>query len=335
MRELVYEETSLARRRLLHRRVGETLSARARRRPQAPPAAAIAHHLELGGDQAEAAVHHRLAGDQARAVYANHDALGHYRAALALGHPDPAGLHADVGDLETLLGNYDTALAAYAAAVAAGAPGDQAELEHKLGGLHLRRGDWDAAERHFASVLLALGPLGQEARRAGATAGRSLAAHRQGRDRDALALAHQALRLADEAGDPTALATAHGMLGMLGTHLGDHDTARDHLQRSLALAETLADPSARVAALNNLALAHRATGEIDQAIHYTEAALELCARQGDRHRQAALHNNLADLLHLDGQRDQAMTHLKQAVAIFAEVGEPGTLEPEIWKLVAW
>jgi tetratricopeptide (TPR) repeat protein len=125
------------------------------------------------------------------------------------------------------------------------------------------------------------------------------------------------------------------MLGMLGTHRGDHPTARGHLEQSLALAETLADPSARIAALNNLALAHRATGETDQAIRYTEAALELCARQGDRHRQAALLNNLADLLHLAGDRDAAMTHLKQAVAIFAEIGEPGTLEPEIWKLVAW
>jgi hypothetical protein len=30
-----------------------------------------------------------------------------------------------------------------------------------------------------------------------------------------------------------------------------------------------------------------------------------------------------------------MDHLKQAVALFAEIGEPGTLEPEIWKLVSW
>lgn len=30
-----------------------------------------------------------------------------------------------------------------------------------------------------------------------------------------------------------------------------------------------------------------------------------------------------------------MSHLKQAVTIFAEVGEPDTMEPEIWKLVDW
>src|SRR5512133_2664258 len=72
VRDLVYEQTSLARRRLLHRRVGEALAAGARgRRPQEPPAASIARHLELGGAVAEAAGYHRLAGDQARAVFAN------------------------------------------------------------------------------------------------------------------------------------------------------------------------------------------------------------------------------------------------------------------------
>jgi DNA-binding SARP family transcriptional activator/predicted ATPase len=336
VRDLVYAQTSLARRRLLHRRVGEALAAATRgRRPQEPPAASIARHLELGGATAEAAGWHRQAGDQARAVFANREALGHYRAAVALGDPDPAGLHAAVGDLETLLGNYDAALAAYTTAAGAAEDRDRWVIERKLGAVSARRGDWDAAERHLTAALAALGGAGSEARRAALAADRSLAAHRQGRDAAAAELANDALELAAEAGDPDALARAHGMLGMLSAARGDHRTARRHLSQSLALAEALPDPSARVAALNNLALAHRATGELEEAVTHTRTALELCARQGDRHREAALHNNLADLLHLAGRHTEAMDHLKQAVAIFAEVGEPGTLEPEIWKLVSW
>ena len=30
-----------------------------------------------------------------------------------------------------------------------------------------------------------------------------------------------------------------------------------------------------------------------------------------------------------------MRHLKRAVALFAEIGEPGAMEPEVWKLVEW
>jgi hypothetical protein len=55
-------------------------------------------------------------------------------------------------------------------------------------------------------------------------------------------------------------------------------------------------------------------------------------RLGDRHREAALRNSLADLLHDADRSDDAMDELKRAVAIFAEVGEQGRLEPEIWKL---
>ena len=335
VRDLVYEQTSLARRRLLHRRVGEALAAGARgRRPQEPPAASIARHLELGGAAAEAAGYHRLAGDQARAVFANREALDHYRAAVALGHPDAAGLHAAIGDLETLLGNYDAALAAYTAAAGAATDDERWVIEQRLGAVCARRGDWDAAERHLTAALAALGSGGPEGRRAGLAADRSLAAHRQGRNDAAEQLAIDALDLAGESGDPDALARAHGMLGMLSAARGDQRTAR-HLEQSLTLAEALPDPSARVAALNNLALAHRATGEVDLAVDHTRTALELCTRQGDRHREAALHNNLADLLHLAGHHTEAMDHLKQAVAIFAEVGEPGPPNPEIWKLVSW
>src|ERR687897_296457 len=166
VRDLVYEQTSLARRRLLHRRVGEALAAGARgRRPQEPPAASIARHLELGGAAAEAAGYHRLAGDQARAVFANREALDHYRAAVDLGHPDAAGLHAAIGDLETLLGNYDAALAAYTAAAGAATDDERWVIEQKLGAISARRGDWDAAERHLTAAVAALGSAGAEARR--------------------------------------------------------------------------------------------------------------------------------------------------------------------------
>jgi hypothetical protein len=30
-----------------------------------------------------------------------------------------------------------------------------------------------------------------------------------------------------------------------------------------------------------------------------------------------------------------MQHLERAVTIFAEIGEEGTLQPEIWKLTRW
>ncbi len=329
MRALVYEQTSLARRRLLHRRVAEALAGRADGQSLA---ASIARHFQLAGQETEAATSFKTAGDQARGLYANHEALAHYRSALALGHPDAAGLHEAIGDLETLAGAYDDALASYEAAAASCAPEALPGLEHKLGGVHDRRGDWQAAASHFEAALAA---SQDDARKARLYADWSLTAHRRGDQRHAVELADRALALAEAAEDTKALAQAHNILGVLTGHLGDHAGARRHLERSLALAERLADPSSRVAALNNLALAHRAAGELERALELAETALALCTSHGDRHRQAALHNNLADLLQAMGRPEDAMGHLKQAVTIFTEVGAPDRLQPEIWKLVEW
>ena len=79
----------------------------------------------------------------------------------------------------------------------------------------------------------------------------------------------------------------------------------------------------------------RPTGETERALELTRAGLARAVEVGDRHREAALRNRLADLLHAAGRDDEAMPELKAAVAIFAEVGEQGKLEPEIWKLSEW
>jgi DNA-binding SARP family transcriptional activator len=332
LRALVYEEVGLARRRLLHQRVADALV----RTPRGPEGAAlVAQHLQLAGDQAGAAEQHRLAGEHAAALLAHADAIEHLEAALALGYPDRAGLHERIGDLRTLVGDYAGALADYESAAAHGDRADLARIEHKLGGVHQRRGEADRAEARFAVALDALA-ADDQALRARILADLSLTLHQAGRSKGVGALAEEARTLAEAAADRRAQAQAHNLIGVLARGQGQFGPAREALERSLALAGELGDGSARVAALNNLALVARDAGELDEALALTEQALDLCAAQGDRHREAALENNLADLHHAAGRSEEAMLHLKRAVTIFSEVGaDEATRLPEIWKLVSW
>ena len=329
LRTLVYEEAGMARRRLLHRRAAGALQ-----RGHAGDlsrAAVVARHLHLGGVDSEAADFYQRAGDYARSLHAHIEALAHFGAALALGHPDAATLHESSGDVHTLLGNYADALANYEAAAAlSGDPSPS--IEHKLGGVHLRRGDFGLAERHFEESLAG---HGSDAAASRVLADWSMAAHGAGDTRRSRELADRALKSAEESADSSALCRAHNVVGLLATRRGDMDVGTSHLEASLRLAADVGDDGARVAALNNLALTHRASREFGTAIELTVEGLKLCAALGDRHREAALHNNLADLLRASGRSEDAMVHLKQAVAIFAEVGAPGEMEPEIWKLVEW
>jgi predicted ATPase/DNA-binding SARP family transcriptional activator len=337
LRALVYEQTSLARRRLLHRRIAEVFAGRTRgHRDSATIVGQIAHHYQMAGNDSLAVEYYKLAGERARSLYANTEALTHLRLALALGHPEAAALHEAIGDLHTLLGEYGAALKSYETAAALCDSEALGNIEYKLGTVYERRRQWELAESHFEAALRALDDAGQAGERARVYASWSLTAHHQGQIGKSLELAQQALDLAEAALDARALAQAHNILGILTSSQGNLTLARHHLEHSLDLAESLNDPSIRAAALNNLARAYGNSGKFEQALGLAEDALALCISQGDRHREAALHNNLADLLHAAGRSEEAMSHLKQAVSIYAEIGvEAGTVQPEIWKLVEW
>lgn len=346
LRELVYQEISLARRRLLHRRVADAQVQQARSaltpdafaghnaRQYAPQ---IAQHYRQAGADGQAAEYYKRAGDYALALYAHRDAVEYYAAALALGYPDAAVLHAGIGDAQTLLGAYDAALHSYETAQAFGA----ASAEAKIARVYLRQGAWVRAVQMLTGIL-------EETRDAATSAQLyaelSLAEHYAGDDANSLQHAQRALKLAQGTRKKTlvsyaqglAQAHAHNILGILARTRGEWDAARQHLQASVSLAEQINAPGAHAAALNNLALVARACGSDAEALDLAQRALVIVTREGDRHRQAALHNQLADLYHALGREQDSMRELKQAVAIYAEIGgKAGAWQPEIWKLEEW
>lgn len=325
LRGLVYDETSLARRRLLH--------LRAARIPGAPPAS-VARHLRLAGRTTEAAEAFRLAGEQARGLFANAEALELLRTALELGHPDRTGLQAAVGELLILAGDYNGALQSLEAAAQECRADERAAVEHLLGRLQQRRGEYASAEAHLQAALSAA-PAADGSLRSAITADLSMVAESLGDAQRAQGLAERARVLADGAGDERALCRAYNLLGMLSSERGHVDSALQNLERSRRLAERIGEVGLRVAALNNLALVHASRRELEEAIEMTSEALALCTAMGDRHHEAALHNNLADFHHAAGRAEQSMTHLKKAVEIFAEIGAEGEPRPAIWQLARW
>lgn len=84
IREVVYAETSQARRRELHRRALAVLE------KQNAPAAERARHALAAGENERAAVLYVAAGDEAMRVFAVRNAMVHYEHALALGATDLA-----------------------------------------------------------------------------------------------------------------------------------------------------------------------------------------------------------------------------------------------------
>ena len=199
---LTYEETSLARRRLLHRRVADAMAARSDRRsgPSAP-ASQIGAHYRMSGEDSRAAQYFELAGQQARALFANAEALRHFGIALEVGHPDPLSLHEAIGDLHTLLGDYGAALTSYETAAAICGPGVLWHIEHKLGTVHHRLGAWDLAGSYFEAAQDSYENEDTSPERARLYGDWSLNAHRQGDPQRTLGMALRAVEIAEAAND--------------------------------------------------------------------------------------------------------------------------------------
>lgn len=336
LRALAYEEMSLARRRLLHRRLANTLTEDAwRHPPNALRAAQIAGHYRQGGQDEEAAAYFAQAGDLARALYAHQEALSYYHSALALGGggAETWRLHLACGDVYVRLGDYVAALTSYETAVSLAPTAESAPLEHKLAHVYMRQGEWRGAARQLALAAERYGESADPDDLARLAIDRSHTHFSLGQRAEAVAWAEEARTLAVS---PQSQAQSWNILGILARHKAEYATAAAYLAQSLSLAEQHHLPEVQVAALNNLALVETAVGQTTDALKHLQAALALCQQFGDRHREAALHNNLADLYHQVGDEAAAMAALKTAVAIYADIGgQPGTWQPEIWKLSEW
>jgi DNA-binding SARP family transcriptional activator len=343
IRLTVYEEISLARRRLLHRRIAESLERQQHGRSMlhvGQIAGLIAIQYQQAGEMEKAAAYHQLAGENARNVFANQEALSHFSTALALGHPQRARLYLEIGDIHMLNGDYITAIQDYEAAAAQENEANRsweisALVEWKIGLVYDRLGEWDLAQAQFSIAADKLPPLAMK-QRSRLLSDWSLACHHRGDTQMAEELAGKALVLAQQAGDLQALAQIHNLLGVLALNRDDLAEAKMHLEQSLHLTEQVDYPSIQVAALNNLARLQQGAGAYQEAIGLVRKALDLCKTIGDRHHEAALCNHLADLYQATGCADQALELLKLAVTIFAEIGEEGgQWRPEVWKLTEW
>jgi tetratricopeptide (TPR) repeat protein len=344
LRDAAYEATSLARRRLLHRRAAEWIRSDPASARDLTRLAQLARHERAAGRDAAAADAFRAAGELARAVFANREALDHLESALALGHPEALDLMIEIGELRTAVADYPGAAAILEAAAAVATAAELPRIELLLGRIQMRRGDLAAAGSHLDAAVEDLRTAGTSATPllARAIVDRGLVAHRVGDMERATVLGSEALSLAagvaadGVAGDGPALSAAERLMGLLARDAGDLAGARHHLERSLALAGDAGDAVGAIAAGNVLALVEASAGELPAAIARLERVVAACRERGLRHLEAAVENNLADQLHAAGRREESIERLKHAVAIFADLGgRPGELEPEIWKLVEW
>ena len=209
IRDVAYSEISPARRRLLHRRVANTLDQLVGDRDDSA-SAQIASHFEQAGDIQQAMIHLQRAADAALRLFAYEDAITTLEHTLSLMRTLPAGPSAVEIELELQmkLCTAWASLTSYLGAEAARAYNRALELcrlvEHKP---------------HLFTVLWGL---------------HEVALYRVDY-RESLALAQQCMEIAAELGDPGLLLEAHHAIWGPHYFLGEYAQAFEHMQAGLAI----------------------------------------------------------------------------------------------------
>ena len=339
LRDAAYESLTLARRRL-HRRVAEAIRELSGARDDLARLALIAAHEREAGREPEAALAFAVAGMRASNVWATQEAIGHLETAIALRHPEPWNLHAQLGELRMRAGDYVGSIASLETA-AASAPADLLPAtERALATVH-RDAETGHGRRHLIAALAAVAGSGLAPRQPPANGRASL--QREAAPPSGVATP---LRRRTSPPDRWRLRPPSTMQGRPCSPTGWPHSRRapaaisrrptaiwPRVWPSRSGPETCPPPLRRAMpapwSRSNL-------GAYGTAVRLAQEALDDARRIGDRHLEAVVENTLADACHAAGDEDAAREHGKRAATLFADVGGGASrLEPGIWQLDAW
>ncbi|MBN1177656.1 MAG: tetratricopeptide repeat protein [Anaerolineae bacterium] len=334
MQEVCYRSLLTRTRRQYHRKIAEYLETRhAISQLEAESSdALIAHHATAGQDWPRALCYHLSAGQQAQQLYANHAAIAHFETALAsaanLSSDETASqrlvLHGAMGELLTTTGRYEHAQGHLEQTLTlSDALSDrkaQARACRWLGRMHELQGAYTPA---LEWIERGLGVLGEQetAETVQLLINAALIHTRQGAGDRAMECVQDALRIARDLGDLTALARANNMRGHFDRLKGDSASAIDHFQQAHDLYRRAGDIHGQAVSLNQIANAHFDVGQWREADQHYRQARAIFEQMGDVYNRAIADNNLGGIALNQGRLDEALGFYSAAVNAVEQIGE--------------
>jgi tetratricopeptide (TPR) repeat protein len=296
IREVAYGEMSAARRRLLHRRVAAALEAVYAQELDAV-SGQIASHYERAGQAERAVAYYRRAAEVAQQVYANADAIDHYRRALTLlnihtGREKGADLLERMGDLLELAGQHDEAGDTYRRALDSAEHDGiaRARLLRKQGVVWTTQRRYPEAQHSYETAEAALGSAVSEQDLAWwqewvqIQTDRIMLHYWQGRADQIEMLVEKTRPIVERFGTPAQRAGFFKGLMLLHFRRDRYMISPESLsyaQRCLEAQRQTSDLSERANAQFNVGYAWLWYGDLDAAEQEMLAALELAERIGD------------------------------------------------------
>jgi len=335
--DVAYASLLLARRRVLHRLVGEAIEALYADR-LAEQHETLAYHYERGEVWDRAVEHLIKSGDRALAAFAPREAAAFYDRALAVlegsGQTLPPersiALHASHGQARFLIGERDRSAASYRAmaeiARAAGDGVQEGRARYQLSVVAFMAHHFEEAVEHAQQARLLAGASGDRATVGGAL-GTMAFIHAVTNNLDlAQETVVEALRESRDGNAPDALGLALHVNGHLSEWRGEHGQSNASWDEMLEIGRQRQVPAVLLRGLWARGLGRCGKGEYDVAIESLSEGLALAERLGDTMWRCRMLNTLG-WLHLD------LFDVEQAMALNQQCLDemPGPGDPEVMR----
>ncbi len=274
-------------------------------------AATLSRHLCRGGHYPEALTTSCHALDAARRTGD--------RAAEAAALTEMGNVDWEQSRPHQAVGHYRQALALFRAA---GDRTGEARVLGSFGLTQMRLCRYEEAARYQQEALAIFRGIGDRFGEARTLGNLGLARRRQGRYQEAADHYQQALGLCRAIGDREGEAWSLVRLGTVDLRQGRYQRAAGYHQQALALFQEMGNRADEAEVLVRLGEVHLGLGRYEQAAGKFEQALEVVSEIGDRELEADALNSLGDVLAQTGEADKARAHYATALRLASEVDSP-------------
>ncbi|MEM4161344.1 MAG: tetratricopeptide repeat protein, partial [Thermoplasmata archaeon] len=330
VQEVVYEEISSVRKRVMHRKAAEVLERMHGKDEDFW--SVLAYHYKIGENRNKFLEFAMKAGRNAARKFANAEAIFFLKEAfVTLGEtaeelPHKIEVSWELAEVLELEGRYDEAMEILDARITytkqEKMPEEVGKCYRKKAEIYIYKGDYDKAFIEIENATQCLRCLEEtHLELARVWSWRGIIYERKGDYHTAIECQQKALHVFEKTNATKDFAGALNRIGVFLWYMGEHRKALEIYKKCLEIQEKLGDLKSICTVYNNMGLVYGDMGDCELALEHHKKSLALKEKIGDVWGIAASYNNIGLIYDDMGEYDKALEFYEKSLGIYKKIGD--------------
>ncbi|MDD5529371.1 MAG: tetratricopeptide repeat protein [bacterium] len=331
IKAVIYDSILRARRKLLHKAVGEAIE-RLYGNQIEGFYGILAYHFNNANEWEKALDYNIKVGEKAKKEYHNEEAIRYFLKAAEIVEKElPSkkdalyNAYKVLGHIYSSISSYPIARGYYHNAITAIGTIDKQKVVDALNGVahtYSEQGNYTGALKIGEEALSTSTKISYREGIAMSLENIGRVHLGQGRYGEALKCCEESLDIHKKTGDKKNIAKGLNNIGIVYFNQGEYKEALKCFEDSLKTKEDIGDKYEIAGSINNIGVVnfHQGQSRYQEALKYYEKALEIHKEMGDKHGRATSLNNMGILNFREGRYAEALKYYEEALKIHKEIG---------------